>query len=433
MKKAIEEFIRSLFVIIVIMALAAPTPVLAQDIEPTPESPSTEVVTDSPTEEPTLVPTDAPTEAATVVATAVVTEDSSAIVNALAQDGSVLVDEEGNSLSMASAETAAVLAGADPWFYDSGDPTHAIAYFAAAAECAAWIPPANALTFNCFVSDTPVQSAINDDASEGATINLTGTFTESITITKSVTLDGNGATTFAPITIPGTNGMGSTVAVIVVDGSASNGNIQVILKNLFIDGSGLANFGPGITNVAGILINQANVALLDSAIANFISTATTTASAVETVDSDVTVSGNDITNNTIGINVTGDSNVIGEDNTFTDNGVRVTISKGTVDLGLASTWTDQADYAPGSVVTFSGDNGDMAGYLPGERVRVDVVGPNGYVDSCETTVDQYGAWTCQVTIWATDQAVGAYTFTAKGLTSGASESGNFMDSFIQPD
>jgi len=45
---------------------------------------------------------------------------------------------------------------------------------------------------------------------------------------------------------------------------------------------------------------------------------------------------------------------------------------------LAAVWTDLPDYAPGSVVTISGDNSDGAGYLAGETVYVDVNGPNGY-------------------------------------------------------
>jgi uncharacterized membrane protein len=34
----------------------------------------------------------------------------------------------------------------------------------------------------------------------------------------------------------------------------------------------------------------------------------------------------------------------------------------------ATVWTDQDDYAPGSVVLISGDNSNAAGYLAGETV-----------------------------------------------------------------
>jgi len=93
----------------------------------------------------------------------------------------------------------------------------------------------------------------------------------------------------------------------------------------------------------------------------------------------------------------------------------------------AAVWTDQQDYAPGSVVTISGDNSNDAGYLPGETVVVSVSGPNGYEASCEAVADENGAWSCQVTLWDTDLAQGTYTYTATGQLSGTSESGTFID------
>src|SRR3972149_1168108 len=93
----------------------------------------------------------------------------------------------------------------------------------------------------------------------------------------------------------------------------------------------------------------------------------------------------------------------------------------------AAVWTDQADYTPGSVVTISGDNSNGAGYLPGEAVHVDVSGPNGYASPCDAIADENGAWSCQVTLWDSDLAVGDYSYTATGQTSGVSESGTFTD------
>jgi hypothetical protein len=93
----------------------------------------------------------------------------------------------------------------------------------------------------------------------------------------------------------------------------------------------------------------------------------------------------------------------------------------------AAVWTDQEDYAPGSVVTISGDNSNGAGYLPGETVVVNVSGPNGYAASCEAVADENGAWSCQVTLWDSDLAVGEYTYTATGQTSGVTETGTFTD------
>src|SRR3990172_518820 len=94
---------------------------------------------------------------------------------------------------------------------------------------------------------------------------------------------------------------------------------------------------------------------------------------------------------------------------------------------LAAVSTDKPDYAPGEVVTIRGDNSDGAGYLAGETVHVDVSGPNGYAASCEAVADENGAWSCQVTLWDSELAVGEYTYTATGQTSRVSQSGTFTD------
>lgn len=98
-----------------------------------------------------------------------------------------------------------------------------------------------------------------------------------------------------------------------------------------------------------------------------------------------------------------------------------------LEQAFAAIWTDKLDYSPGEVVTISGDNSNGAGYLPGETVRVEVWGPNGYYATCEATVDGNGAWSCQVTLWPDERAIGEYTYTARGLTSGVQESGTFWD------
>jgi hypothetical protein len=107
--------------------------------------------------------------------------------------------------------------------------------------------------------------------------------------------------------------------------------------------------------------------------------------------------------------------------------VAVLLALGLVRIGMAYVTTDQQDYAPGSVVTISGDNRDGAGYIAGEIVRVDVSGPNGYAASCEGTADDNGAWSCQVTLASDLSAVGEYAYTATGQTSGKTESGTFTD------
>jgi len=99
----------------------------------------------------------------------------------------------------------------------------------------------------------------------------------------------------------------------------------------------------------------------------------------------------------------------------------------TAGIAFAAVSTDQADYSPGSVVTISGDNSNGAGYLAGETVAVDVWGPSGYAATCEAVADDSGAWSCQVPLDADESAIGDYSYTAVGLTSGTMESGNFTD------
>jgi alpha-tubulin suppressor-like RCC1 family protein len=94
----------------------------------------------------------------------------------------------------------------------------------------------------------------------------------------------------------------------------------------------------------------------------------------------------------------------------------------------AAVWTDKEDYQPGEVVTISGDNSDGAGYLPGETIIVDVQGPNGYKAACSAVADDQGVWSCQVTLWEDETAVGEYTYTATGQSSGVSQRDHFIDS-----
>ncbi|MFC1593166.1 MBG domain-containing protein [Candidatus Omnitrophota bacterium] len=98
----------------------------------------------------------------------------------------------------------------------------------------------------------------------------------------------------------------------------------------------------------------------------------------------------------------------------------------------AAVWTDQEDYAPGSVVTISGDNSDGAGYLAGEEVVVEVSGPNSYEASFTAVVEEDGSWSGTVTLPDDESAVGDYEYTATGLTSGVTQSSMFTDA-INPD
>jgi hypothetical protein len=106
----------------------------------------------------------------------------------------------------------------------------------------------------------------------------------------------------------------------------------------------------------------------------------------------------------------------------------VLILTGGSTVAQAAVWTDQTDYSPGSVVTFNGDNSDGAGYQAGETVHVAVNGPGSIAPSCDATADASGAWSCQITLGTGAAAIGGYTYTATGQTTGVSQSGTFTDS-----
>jgi hypothetical protein len=93
----------------------------------------------------------------------------------------------------------------------------------------------------------------------------------------------------------------------------------------------------------------------------------------------------------------------------------------------AAVWTDQPHYSPGSTVTISGDNSDAAGYTADEAVEVLVARPDGSSTSCSATADEAGAWSCQITLASDASAIGDYTYTATGQSSGVSQSGSFSD------
>jgi hypothetical protein len=440
MKKLVVKIAYFLTVMIFIFGLALPTPVHAQDIV-TPTD-STEAVV-SATETP--VPQDStPTDIATAIQTSVdslagtaaelstetpvPSESLPEIVSAMSDADVALVDENGSALSMASAQSEDILAAADPWFVDNQDSTHVVAYFATQTECDAWVKPSGYNTYDCVVSNTPIQSAIDDDRSDGATINLSGSFAETVVIKKNVTLDGGGNTIIAPINIPATNGTGTIKGVIFIDGSASDGTLSVTIKGLTIDGAALADLsaGNGLT-VVGVLASNAYVTLLDDTITNILNENGISGSGVVLVNSKAAISNSTISNNNVGVTIDSSSSAAGEAVLFKGNGVRVVVANGgSVDLGVESAYSDQGDYFPGSVVTISGDNADGAGYSSGESVKVTVSGPNGYSAACTATVNALGGWSCQVTLWASDQAVGSYSFVAAS-SSGIVKEGTFTD------
>jgi hypothetical protein len=432
MKTQTNKLFQILLILALMLSLAKTQPVFADDGSPeTPAGETTPGATETPADvvvEPTATAalgqeTPAPEEETT---------DLTGVVVALAEADAALVDEEGEALPMTTIETAEVLSNSAPWFVDGADTTHVIAYFATQSECDTWVPPAGYITYTCKVDAAPIQAAVNDDRSDGSIIHLSGLFQESVKITKNLTLDGGGETVIsAPIEALADNGNATVKGVIYVDGTSAEGNLNVTLKGLTIDGADLTNsLGMDAFTLAGILVENASVTLLDSTISNFLASDEMTAAGVVLVDSDAALNGNEFYNNSVGLVVDETSSAAGESNTFVKDGVRVQVlSGGFSDLNVDTTYTDQGDYHPGDSVTISGDNADNAGYLAGETVHVDVSGPNGFSASCDAVVDEFGTWNCQVTLRADESAYGNYTYTATSLTSNVVRSGEFSDGY----
>jgi len=102
-------------------------------------------------------------------------------------------------------------------------------------------------------------------------------------------------------------------------------------------------------------------------------------------------------------------------------------------VASAEVWTDQEDYAPGSVVTLGGNNDENGapGYVEGNSVDVVVSGPNDWTAACSGTVAADGAWSCTITLDSDPAiAVGDYSYTATSTDVNGnpiSESGTFTD------
>ena len=249
-------------VMVLSMAFGMPSVAFAEgDVpeEPTPEE--TEAATD--TTEDTGSTEEA--ESTEITEEAVVeTETIADVIEVLDETDSVLVDEAGLPMVAAEAETAELLAVADPWFEDPGDPTSVIAY---QSDCTGWAPPAGYAGGVCNVSATLIKDAVNA-APVGGTVRIeAGEFTEQVEINKNLTLQGSaGAIIKSPTALvdsfatPGNN----NYPVIYVH-DADNVNIT----GLTIDGDNQGNsnyrfVGVGYYNAGGSITNNTITNIMNS-------------------------------------------------------------------------------------------------------------------------------------------------------------------------
>ncbi|MBX3047721.1 MAG: right-handed parallel beta-helix repeat-containing protein [Anaerolineales bacterium] len=182
----------------------------------------------------------------------------------LAETASVLVNDEGQPVNLASVEAEELLSAPDPWFEDPLDSTQVVAY---QADCSTWVAPAGYAGGVCHVSATPIQSAV-DNAPVGATVHVeAGVFTEQVVINKNLTLKGSsGAIIKSPaVLVESFASPGSTNKPVIYVHDADN----VVIDGFTIDGDkkGNANYrfiGVGYKNAGGAIINNTIQNVMDA-------------------------------------------------------------------------------------------------------------------------------------------------------------------------
>ena len=210
---------------------AAPTEEPVVDLAPTEEP----IVDAAPTEEPAadLAPTEEP------VVDAAPTESVAEAVQAMAEAGAVLVDENGQPIPLASQEAESVLSGGDPYFDDG---TGTIIGYSSTGLC----PP---VVDTCNSSITPLQDAITA-APAGATVYIeTGDYNtdSTIVISKALTLAGpvgGGATV-----------QGTSSGAITLFEIAAN---DVTIQNLELTHNNLPAFGTPFDELSSSLVSIPN-------------------------------------------------------------------------------------------------------------------------------------------------------------------------------
>lgn len=412
----------AIVVLVMLINLALPFTVHAQDATPT-ETPA------APAEEPTAIPIDTVAESTPVIEPTPVTE----VILTEAPQGTevVVVNDTGESLPIDSIDAAQVISAIDPMWCPDGalpnDPgcsagmstTELLADMRAnpdkyAANGVIYFDNSASFTDAFVVDDSSASLGDSYNSLNSFNLNLFGGW------------DGGASNTFNGQTI-----FNSPNAFIAI-GNLSNPWLgSVAMNNFRILGNQ--------DNTSGIEINASNVDLINVESSNNAGNGIIiNASAPGTVDLQDVIAANNGAGNpdstSSGIVINGNNTALNVDGgSFNNNagyGIEASQSNST-SIPKGNSWTDLTEYSPGSVVTLSGNdnllNGETLGFIPGENVHVDVSGPNRYSAECDSVADSTGKWTCQVTLWSSDLAIGDYTFSANGITSGIRVDGGFSD------
>ena len=428
----IQKFVKifpAIVVVVMLLNMTLPFTVYAQDVATPTETPSAPVIVDTPTEIPPEIPTETPTDVAPVVDPTQVAEVI--LTEVPAGTDLVVVDTTGDSIPLDSQDATQIIAAVDPmWCPEDA------------------LPNDPSCTTNMSTTDLLADMRANPDkyASSGVIyFNNTAPVTSSFALndsTDSLGIAYNALNSFNLSMFGGWNGGSTNTFTGQTEFNGSNAFISIgSLANPWLGSVALNNIrvSGNQTQSSGIEINASNVDLT-----NVDSTYNAGNGITVNADQPGTVNLNNVTTTNNGEGIPGstssgvvingnDTNVNVNGGNFDNNagfGIDANNSNST-SIPQGNAWTDALDYAPGSMVTLSGNdnrlNGQNQGFTPGETVHVVVSGPNGYSTECDGVADATGEWSCQIQLWASDLAVGDYTYTANGISSGVRVVGNFTD------
>ena len=146
-------------------------------------------------------------------------------MTAIAESGSVITDNSGNELPMASAVVAEVITGSDPYIIRPS--IHGDVTYRFLVSCAGYT---NDATHECIETPYPVQMAVNF-AAPGETINIeAANYNETVQISSAIILNGIGGTA-------------SVNAFILMSGENVSGSSNVFAPLVFVNNGAMINDG----------------------------------------------------------------------------------------------------------------------------------------------------------------------------------------------
>ncbi len=219
-RNTIISMSKTIFVVVFIIGLFFPggTAVFADDLPPSVENSDGTVVETPVSSSATEVQT---TPEESVIEEVVEAETPEDVITAIVESGSVITDETGVELPMASAEVVEMIAGSDPYI------TRGSVTFRFLVDCSAF---PNSATQQCIETLHPVQMAVNFAVS-GETVNIeANTYNETVQISTAVVLNGVGGNAILD-------------AFILMSGEDVSGSTNVFAPLVYVNNGARINDG----------------------------------------------------------------------------------------------------------------------------------------------------------------------------------------------